>query len=96
MEKLQKAGKCKAIGISNFSVKKTKDLLGHAKIKPAVQQIEIHPYWRNDACVEFCQQQVSPPQLACVKPAHSAGKHQLATCCCLPTPASPMQSAGLY
>lgn len=45
MEKLQKAGKCKAIGISNFSVKKTKDLLGYAKIKPAVQQIEIHVSW---------------------------------------------------
>ena len=58
METLHKQGKCRAIGISNFSVKKTQDLLSYAKVKPAVQQVEIHPYWRNDALVEFCQQQV--------------------------------------
>jgi alcohol dehydrogenase (NADP+) len=30
-----------AIGISNFSVKKLKDLLSYARIKPAVVQVEV-------------------------------------------------------
>ena len=44
MEKLQDQGLVKAIGLSNFSVKKTTDVLNYARIKPAVQQVEIHPY----------------------------------------------------
>ena len=58
MEKLQDQGLVKAIGLSNFSVKKTTDVLSYARIKPAVMRVEIHPYWRNDALVEFCKQQV--------------------------------------
>ena len=34
-------GLVKHIGISNFSVKKIKDLLTYARIKPAVNQIEV-------------------------------------------------------
>lgn len=39
------AGRTKHIGISNHSVQKVKELLAHAKIKPAVNQFEVHPYW---------------------------------------------------
>lgn len=38
MEKLVDMGLCKAIGISNFTVKKTQDLLETAKILPACNQ----------------------------------------------------------
>jgi len=38
MEKLVDMGLCKAIGISNFTVKKTRDLLETAKIPPACNQ----------------------------------------------------------
>ena len=48
MEKLFDQGLVKCIGISNFSVKKTQDLLSYCRIKPAVQQVEIHP------CAPFC------------------------------------------
>ncbi len=60
MEKLVDQGLVKHIGISNFSVKKIKDLLSYARIKPAVNQIEVHPYFRNDYNIKYCSSQVSP------------------------------------
>ena len=45
LEKAYEDGKVKAIGISNFTVKQTKEILDIAKIKPAVNQIELHPYF---------------------------------------------------
>ena len=53
MEKLVDEGLVKSIGISNFSVPKTKDLQSYARIQPAVNQVEIHPYWRNDKLWEY-------------------------------------------
>lgn len=50
MELLVAAGKTRAIGVSNFSILKTKRLLEAANIRPAVNQIELHPYtsyWRQ-------------------------------------------------
>ena len=38
MEQLVEQGVCKAIGISNFTIKKTKTLLETAKIVPACNQ----------------------------------------------------------
>lgn len=58
MEKLLEEGKVKAIGISNFSVKKTKELLTYAKHKPAANQVELHPYFRNSDISKFCQSEV--------------------------------------
>jgi diketogulonate reductase-like aldo/keto reductase len=48
MEKcVESGGKTKAIGISNFSVEKTEDLLSYAKVVPAVNQVECHPVWQQ-------------------------------------------------
>ncbi|KAF5390756.1 hypothetical protein D9757_004446 [Collybiopsis confluens] len=44
MEALVEKKKVKAIGISNFSVKKMEEILPSAKIIPAVNQLELHPY----------------------------------------------------
>lgn len=46
LEKLleTRAGKVKAIGVSNFSVKTLTELLKHAKVVPAMNQVETHPY----------------------------------------------------
>lgn len=50
MEELYKAGKIKAIGISNFDADQLADLLSYAQIKPVVNQIETHAYFQqNDA-----------------------------------------------
>ncbi|CAD7701569.1 unnamed protein product [Ostreobium quekettii] len=55
MEDLVDRGLVRAIGVSNFSAKKLADVLGYARIKPSVCQVEIHPYFRNDALIEFCK-----------------------------------------
>ena len=44
MEKLLNTGKVKVIGVANYSVKYLDDLLPHATVTPAVNQIENHPY----------------------------------------------------
>jgi len=55
MEKLQMSGKTKAIGVSNFPAALLNDLLNYAKIPPAVQQIERHPYFNQKAQLKFCR-----------------------------------------
>ncbi|KAF8435399.1 Aldo/keto reductase [Boletus edulis BED1] len=44
MEKIREAGFARSIGVSNFDEKDLEILLGSAKIKPAVNQILLHPY----------------------------------------------------
>lgn len=58
MEKLVEEGLVKTIGISNFSVKKIEDLLQYAKITPAVNQVELHPYFRNEKLHKYCDSKV--------------------------------------
>lgn len=49
MEKAVVAEKVRSIGISNFESSNLEDLLGAAKIKPSVLQVECHPYWQQSA-----------------------------------------------
>ncbi|KAL9968667.1 hypothetical protein ACROYT_G020783 [Oculina patagonica] len=53
MEQLVDKGLCKAIGISNFTAKKTKTLLETAKIVPACNQVELHPYLPQPELLKF-------------------------------------------
>ncbi|KDE08341.1 glycerol dehydrogenase [Microbotryum lychnidis-dioicae p1A1 Lamole] len=55
MEKVYKSGKAKAIGISNFSEAFIEDLLKTAKVVPAANQIELHPYLPRHDLVKYCQ-----------------------------------------
>ena len=55
MEALVDAGFVKAIGVSNFTAPMLVDLLSYARIKPAVNQIELHPYLQQSELVEFCR-----------------------------------------
>ncbi|KAN0055893.1 hypothetical protein ACTA71_011780 [Dictyostelium dimigraforme] len=54
MEKLVEYGLVKSIGVSNFNVQNLIDLLTYAKIKPAVNQVEVHPYLTQLNLQEFC------------------------------------------
>ena len=47
-------GLTRAIGISNFSITKTEALLKTAKIVPAVNQVECHPYFQQPKLREYC------------------------------------------
>jgi len=55
MEELVKEGLVRNIGISNFNCQHIMDLMKYAKIKPAVNQIELHPYLQQPQLVEYCQ-----------------------------------------
>jgi 2,5-diketo-D-gluconate reductase A len=44
MEELQRAGRIRAIGVSNFYPDRLVDFVLHNDIAPAVNQIEIHPF----------------------------------------------------
>lgn len=57
MEELYDAGKARAIGVSNFSSKKLADLLAVARVRPAVDQVECHPVWRQGRLRAFCASQ---------------------------------------
>lgn len=56
MEELVDEGIVKAIGVSNWTIPGLKKLLKIANIKPAVNQIEIHPFLPNEELVQFCFQ----------------------------------------
>ncbi len=45
-----------SIGISNFGVKQIKTLMRTAKVKPAMNQIEIHPKMNQDRTVNYCKE----------------------------------------
>ncbi|TKY67637.1 NADP-dependent D-sorbitol-6-phosphate dehydrogenase [Spatholobus suberectus] len=55
MEDLVLSGLVRSIGISNYDIFLTRDCLAYSKIKPAVNQIETHPYFQRDSLVKFCQ-----------------------------------------
>jgi len=46
MERAVAAGKVRSIGISNFESANLEDLMAAATIKPSVNQVECHPYYR--------------------------------------------------
>lgn len=54
MEKLVALGKARAIGVSNFNERRLDELLATAKIVPAVNQIEAHPYLQQPALLKYC------------------------------------------
>jgi diketogulonate reductase-like aldo/keto reductase len=54
LEKLQRSGRIKAIGVSNHMIPHLEELLSAAEIVPAVNQIEFHPYLQSRALVEYC------------------------------------------
>lgn len=54
LETLYEEGKIKAIGVSNFLVHHLEDLLSTAKIVPAINQIEYHPYLTQPELINTC------------------------------------------
>ena len=55
LEKLVDAGKIKHIGVSNYNEAEVKELLSYARIRPAVNQIELHPRLPQTQLVKYCQ-----------------------------------------
>eukprot|EP00644_Phytophthora_capsici_P012054 jgi/Phyca11/106287/e_gw1.12.272.1 len=55
VEELQAQGILKDIGVSNFSGAHIDKLMKTAKVKPAVNQIEVHPWLTRPETVKYCQ-----------------------------------------
>ncbi|KAJ5778182.1 hypothetical protein N7520_001428 [Penicillium odoratum] len=56
LEKLVATGKIRSLGISNFTIDATKKLLETAKIVPATNQIEAHPYLQQPELTKFLKE----------------------------------------
>jgi methylglyoxal/glyoxal reductase len=56
LETLYKAGKVRAIGVSNFQVSHLEELMKTAEINPMVNQIEFHPYLTQDKVRAYCRE----------------------------------------
>ncbi|KAJ3272441.1 hypothetical protein HDV01_005510 [Terramyces sp. JEL0728] len=56
MEELVDQGKTKSIGVSNFTVRLLEQLLPACRIKPVVNQVELHPYLPQNELVQYCKE----------------------------------------
>lgn len=57
MEALVADGLVKQIGICNFGTSLLRDLLSYAKIRPAVLQVESHPFLVQEKLLRYCKQE---------------------------------------
>ncbi|MEO1267593.1 MAG: aldo/keto reductase [Myxococcota bacterium] len=57
MERLLQEGRCRSIGVSNFTVRHLEELLERTGVIPAINQIEVHPFLQQRATRAFCHQQ---------------------------------------
>src|SRR5579862_3350921 len=56
LETLVDHGKCRAIGLSDVSLNELQPIYESARIKPAVVQVESHPYLPETELLEFCKE----------------------------------------
>lgn len=56
MIECQKLGLARSIGVSNFNRRQLQTLFESSSVKPAVNQVEVHPFFSNARLVDFCQQ----------------------------------------
>ena len=55
LERLVDQGKCKSIGLSDVTLDHLREIVAAARIKPAVAQVECHPYFPQWDLLEFCR-----------------------------------------
>jgi diketogulonate reductase-like aldo/keto reductase len=56
LERLVDDGRCGAIGLSDITLEKVQEIVVVARIKPAVVQVESHPYLPEWELLSFCQE----------------------------------------
>lgn len=56
LERLVDEGRCKSIGLSDITLDKLREIVAIARIKPAVVQVESHPYLPEEELLGFCRQ----------------------------------------
>ena len=56
MERLVDDGHCRSIGLSDITLEKLREIVAAARIKPAVVQVESHPYLPEWELLDFCRE----------------------------------------
>jgi diketogulonate reductase-like aldo/keto reductase len=56
LERLVDEGQCKSIGLSDINLEKLREIVAAARIKPAVVQVESHPYLPEWDLLDFCRE----------------------------------------
>ncbi|XP_017490552.1 PREDICTED: glyoxal reductase-like [Rhagoletis zephyria] len=58
LEELHSEGIVKSIGVSNYTIRHLEEMInaqnGYAKIKPVVNQVEVHPLFFDKELIDFC------------------------------------------
>ena len=62
MEEAYKAGKLKAIGVCNFYPNRLADLCETVEIKPAVNQVELHPFFQQENALALMKEYGVQPE----------------------------------
>jgi len=59
LQEIYKSGRSKAVGVSNYTIEHLTQLLETSDLKPAVNQVEFHPfiYAQQKPLLEFCSEQ---------------------------------------
>jgi diketogulonate reductase-like aldo/keto reductase len=57
LESLVDEGRCRAIGLSNVDLEKLQEIVEAARIKPAVVEVESHPYLPQWELLDYCRRQ---------------------------------------
>ncbi|AWM02684.1 aldo/keto reductase [Bradyrhizobium amphicarpaeae] len=55
LERLVDEGHCKSIGLSDITLEKLREIVAVARIRPAMVQVEAHPYLPERELLDFCR-----------------------------------------
>lgn len=54
LEQIQKQGKARSIGVSNYTIRHLKDLKKYANFTPAINQVELHVFLQQSELIAYC------------------------------------------
>ena len=54
LEVLKEEGKCRSIGVSNFTIRHLEELKESCNVIPAINQVELHPYHFQQELLSYC------------------------------------------
>ena len=56
LEELQSEGLCRAVGVSNYTIRHLEEIAAHSDLVPAVDQVEFHPFLFDPELLEYCRE----------------------------------------
>jgi len=55
LEELKEQGKCRAVGVSNYTIRHLEEIRTHSSLVPAVNQVEFHPFLYDPELLDYCR-----------------------------------------